>query len=163
MVRRTISRRRWGRRRRDESDIQVAQAMFAAFAAQDTERMLALTDPGIFVAGGPIAELTGRPDPYRGHEGLRELLRDLAKIWEELLVTPREYRPVGGAVLVTATLAGHSQAATLTGSVAWIYRMRRRKIVSVEVFRSGSEAVAALAPASDQERARWPRASVAGP
>jgi hypothetical protein len=144
MVTRAISWRRRVRRRRTKSDIQVATAMVAAFAAQDIERMVALTDPGIVVAGGPLTERSGRTSPYRGHEGLSELLRDLAKFWGELRVNPREYRHVGGAVLVTATLAAHAQGAMLTGSVAWIYRVRRRKVVSVEVFRSGGEALAAL-------------------
>jgi ketosteroid isomerase-like protein len=118
--------------------------MFAAFAAQDRERMLALAHPDVIVEGGHLAERTGRRDPYRGHEGLTELLSDLAKVWEELEVTPREYRRVGRAVLMTATLSAHSQGAMLTGSVAWIYRMRRRKVVSIEVFRCRDDALSAL-------------------
>jgi uncharacterized protein len=106
--------------------------------------MLALTDPGIVVAGGPIAERTGRSEPYRGHEGLSELVGDLAKVWKDLRATPREYRALGGAVLVIASVAGQSPAATLTGAVAWIYRVRRRKVLSVEVFRSAADALAAL-------------------
>jgi ketosteroid isomerase-like protein len=139
-----LSPRRWARGKRDERDIEVAVAMFAAFTAQNTERMVALADPGVFVAGAPIAERTGRPDPYLRHEGLRELVRDLATTWTELRVTPREYRHLGGAVLVTATVTAHSQGAMLTGSVAWIYRMRRGKVASIEVFRSGTDALSAV-------------------
>jgi ketosteroid isomerase-like protein len=131
------------RKRAGESDIEVAMAMFAAFAAGDTARMLAIADPGIVVAAGPLAERTGRSSSYRGHEGLSELLRDLAKIWDDLRVTPREYRHLGGAVLVTATLSARSEGAMLLGSVAWIYRVRRRRVVSIEVFRSGDDALAA--------------------
>jgi hypothetical protein len=120
--------------------------MVAAFIAQDTDQMVALAEPEVFVAGAPIAERTGRSDPYRGHEGLREVVRDLAEIWKDLRVTPQEYRPVGEAVLVIATLSAHSEAAMLTGSVAWVYRLRRRKVVSVEVFRSGADALASLNP-----------------
>jgi ketosteroid isomerase-like protein len=118
--------------------------MFAAFAAQDRERMLSLAHPRVVVDGGHLAERTGRRDPYRGHDGLTELLGDLAKVWDELEVTPREYRRVGRAVLMTATLAAHSRGTMLTGSVAWIYRMRRRKLVSIEVFRCRDDALAAI-------------------
>jgi hypothetical protein len=127
--------------------------MFDAFLAQDTERMLALADPSISVAGAPIAERTGRPAPYLGQEGLRQLVRDLAKTWTEVRVMPQEYRHVGGAVLVTATLAAHSQGAMLTGSVAWVYRVRRRKVVSIEVFRSRDDALAAVARVPANPRA----------
>jgi ketosteroid isomerase-like protein len=124
--------------------VELAKAMFAAFIAQDAERMLALADPGISVAGAPIAERTGRPAPYTGQEGLRELVRDLAKTWTDLQVMPREYRHVGGAVVVTATMTAYSQGGMLTGSVAWVYRARRRKVVSVEVFRCREDALAAV-------------------
>jgi hypothetical protein len=132
------------RGRRGQRNIEVARAMVDAFIAQDTERMIGLSDPRISVAGGPIAERTGRTDPYCGHEGLRELARDLAKTWSEVVVTPQEYRAVGGAVLVSATLTAHSSSLMLTGSVAWVYRVRRRKVVSVEVFRCSSDALATL-------------------
>jgi ketosteroid isomerase-like protein len=119
-------------------------AMFAAFDAEDKERMLALVGRDIVVDGGPLAERTGRSDAYRGHDGISELLDDLGAIWKELQVTPREYRHLGGAVLVTAMIAAHAQGQMLTGSVAWVYRIRRRKVVSIEVFRSGAEALAAV-------------------
>lgn len=141
---RTLSPRRWARARQEASDVQIAGAMFAAFAAQDRERMLALAHPRVVVDGGHLAERTGRTDLYLGHDGLKDLLSDLARVWEELEVTPRESRRVGRAVLMTATLAAHSQGATLTGSVAWIYRMRRRKVVSIEVFRCREDALAAI-------------------
>ena len=118
--------------------------MFDAFTTQDVDRMVALADRDISVAGGPIAERTGRSDPYRGHDGLRELVRDLANSWSEVAVTPQEYRHVGGAILVSATLTAHSQDSMLTGSVAWLYRVRRRKVVSVEVFRCCDDALASL-------------------
>jgi ketosteroid isomerase-like protein len=135
---------RWVRGRREESDIELAKAMFAAFIGQDAERMLALADAGISVAGAPIAERTGRSAPYVGREGLRELVRDLAKTWTELRVMPSEYSHIGGAVLVTATMTAHSEDGMLTGSVAWVYRVRRHKVMSVEVFRSRSDALAAI-------------------
>jgi len=118
--------------------------MFAAFVAQDSDRMLALAHPRVVVHGGHLAERTGRRDPYRGHDGLTELLSDLGKVWDELEVTPREYRQVGRAILMTATMNAHSQGAMLTGSVAWIYRMRRRKVISIEVFRCRDDALAAI-------------------
>jgi ketosteroid isomerase-like protein len=143
-ARKTVGMQRWVRGRREQSDIELAKAMFAAFIAQDAERMLALADGDISVAGAPIAERTGRSAPYIGREGLMELVRDLAKTWTDLHVMPREYIHVGGAVLVTATMTAHSQGGMLTGSVAWVYRVRRHKVVSVEVFRSRNDALAAL-------------------
>jgi hypothetical protein len=122
----------------------VASEFVAAFAGHDRSRMLALADPRISVVAGHLAERTGRRDPYHGHDGLGELLDDVTKAWTELEVTPQEYLHAGRAVLVTGTLSARSEGAMLTGSVAWIYRMRRRKVVSIEIFRCRDDALAAI-------------------
>ena len=114
--------------------------------------MLALADRRIYVDGGQLAERTGRQAPYRGHQGLSDLLTDLAQVWEELEVTPREYQRVGRAVLMTATLTARSDGAMLAGSVAWIYRMRRRRVVSIQVFRHREDALAAIDPVAATHR-----------
>jgi pimeloyl-ACP methyl ester carboxylesterase len=132
------------RGRHKASDVRVANAMFTAFAEHDAERMLGLADPGISVDVGEFGERTGRGAPYEGHAGLSELLSDLATIWKDLQVTPLEYHHIGRSGLVTATLEGHSQGAMLTGSVAWVYRVRRRKVVAIQVFRCRDDALAAV-------------------
>ena len=139
-----LSPRHWLRGRQAASDVHLAGEMFAAFAHQDRARMLALAHPDIVVDSGDFAERTGRRGPYRGHEGLSELLNDLGELWLELEVTPRGYHHVGRAVLVTATMTARSEEAMLTGSVAWIYRLNRRRVVSIEVFRCRDDALAAL-------------------
>ena len=51
--------------------------MFAAFAERDVERVLDLIDPEVeFTA--VTADVAGRAEPYRGHEGIREYFGDVA-------------------------------------------------------------------------------------
>src|SRR3954453_10628197 len=82
------------------TDIEVVKATFAAFAARDVEAVLALAAPDIeFIA--LTAEHDGRAQPYRGHDGMREYFRDVASVWEELRLAPREFRASGYQILVT--------------------------------------------------------------
>jgi ketosteroid isomerase-like protein len=91
------------------TDIEVVKAMFAAFAARDLETVLTLADPDIeFTA--VTGEHAGRTDPYRVHDGLRAYFRDVADVWEELRLTPREFRPAGDLVLVTGKVSALSGA-----------------------------------------------------
>jgi ketosteroid isomerase-like protein len=125
------------------TDIEIVKAMFAAFAARDLQMVLALADPEIeFTA--VTGEHAGRTDPYRGHDGLRAYFRDVAEVWEELRLTPREFRSAGDVVLVTGKVSARSRERTVTGSTGWIWRVRDGKVVYGRVYASAADAIAAL-------------------
>jgi ketosteroid isomerase-like protein len=125
------------------TDIEIVKAMFAAFAARDLQMVLALADPEIeFTA--VTGEHAGRTDPYRGHDGLRAYFRDVAEVWEELRLTPREFRSAGDVVLVTGKVSARSPERTVTGSTGWIWRVRDGKVVYGRVYASAADAIAAL-------------------
>ena len=125
------------------TDIEVVKAMFAAFAARDLETVLTLADPEIeFTA--MTGEHAGRTDPYRGHEGMRQYFRDVGSVWEELHLTPREFRAAGDLVLVTGKVSARSRTRTVTGSTGWVWRVRDGKVVYVRVYGSAADAIAAL-------------------
>jgi ketosteroid isomerase-like protein len=122
--------------------------MFAAFAARDLETVLTLADPDIeFTA--VTGELAGRTDPYQGHEGLRAYFRDVAEVWEELRLTPREFRPAGDLVLVTGKVSARSRVRTVSGSTGWIWKVRDGKVVYGKVYASAADAIAALDAVDD--------------
>jgi ketosteroid isomerase-like protein len=125
------------------TDIDVVKATFAAFSARDLDAALAHSDPEIefwTVTG----ERAGRTGPYRGHAGLREYFRDVANMWEELRLTPREFRAVGDLVLVTGKVSARSRSRTVTGSTGWVWRVRNGKVVYAHVYASAADAIAAL-------------------
>ena len=125
------------------TDIDVVKATFAAFAARDLDAVLALADPDIeFTA--VTGEHAGRTDPYRGHDGLRQYFRDVASVWEELRLTPRDFRTSGDHILVTGRVSARSRSRTVTGSTGWIWRVRDGKVTYVRVYASAADAIAAL-------------------
>jgi ketosteroid isomerase-like protein len=127
------------------SDIDVVKEVYAAFAARDLERVEAVLDPDVvFVAvtGG----LIGRTEPYRGHEGMREYFTDVARIWDELVLTPREFEEVGDAILVTGRVSARSPSRMISGSTGWVWRVRDGLVVYVRVYASAAEAKAAVRP-----------------
>ena len=125
------------------TDIEVVKATFAAFAARDLQAVLALSDPDIEFAT-VTGEQAGRTDPYRGHNGMRQYFRDVASVWEELHLTPREFRAEGDMILVTGKVSARSRSRTVTGSTGWIWRVRDGKVVYVRVYASAADAIAAL-------------------
>ena len=125
------------------TDIEVVKATFAAFAARDLQAVLALSDPDIeFTA--VTGEHAGRTEPYRGHDGMRQYFRDVAEVWEELRLTPREFREEDDLVLVTGKVAARSRSRTVTGSTGWIWRVRNGRVTFVRVYASAADATAAF-------------------
>ena len=129
------------------SDLDVVRAVFAAFATRDVEGVLALMDTEVEFR--PMtSEVVGRTEPYRGHDGMRMYFSDAARVWEELRLTPQEFRVVGELVLVTGRVTAVSPSRTITGSTGWIFRLREGRIVQGRVFRSASDAIRAAAEES---------------
>src|ERR671935_1403772 len=125
------------------TDIEVVKATFAAFAARDIDAVLALAAPDVELTA-VTGEQAGRTEPYRGHEGMRQYFRDVATVWEELHLTPRDFRASGDLILVTGKVSARSRSRTVTGSTGWIWRVRDGKVTYVRVYASAADAIAAL-------------------
>jgi ketosteroid isomerase-like protein len=117
----------------------VVKAVFAAFAERDVERVLELIDPDVEFKA-LTNDFAGRTEPYRGHEGIREYFRDLARVWDDLRLTPSDYREVGDLVLVTGRVNARSAARIVDGSTGWIWRVRDGRVVYGRVYASAADA-----------------------
>jgi ketosteroid isomerase-like protein len=117
----------------------VVEAVFAAFAERDVERVVELSDPEVelIVMTGDYA---GRTEPYRGHDGLREYFRDVALVWDELRLTPREFREVGDSILVIGRVNARSAARIVDGSTGWVWRVRDGRVVYGRAYASAADA-----------------------
>jgi ketosteroid isomerase-like protein len=75
---------------------------------------------------------------------MRQYFRDVASLWEELRLNPREFRSSGDLILVTGRVSARSRSRTVTGSTGWIWRVRDGKVVYVRVYPSAADATAAF-------------------
>jgi ketosteroid isomerase-like protein len=125
------------------TDIEVVKATFAAFANRDLDTVLALVDQDVELTA-VTGEEAGRTRPYVGYDGMREYFRDVGAVWEELRLTPREFRSVGDLILVTGRVSARSKSRTVTGSTGWVWRVRDGKIVYVRAYPSAADAIAAI-------------------
>ena len=124
-------------------DIEVVREVFVAFAARYVEGVLALVDPDV-VFTAVTCGVVGKAEPYRGHEGIREYFRDVADVWDELVLTPREFRQVGDAILVTGKVNARSPARVVSGTTGWVWRVRDGRVVYGHVYPSAADAISAV-------------------
>jgi ketosteroid isomerase-like protein len=124
-------------------DVAVVKAVFAAFAERDFERVLDLVDPE-FEFTTVTSDYAGRTAPYRGHDGVREYFRDVALVWDDLRLTPREFREVGDSILVIGRVNARSPARIVDGSTGWVWRVRDGRVVYGRVYASAGDAERAV-------------------
>jgi ketosteroid isomerase-like protein len=113
--------------------------VFNAFAERDVDAVLVHADPEI-VFSPVTADYAGRTEPYRGHDGIRQYFRDVAEVWDDLRLTPTDFRQVDQTILVTGKISARSPARVVAGSTGWIWRMRAGKVVYGRVYPSAAEA-----------------------
>ena len=121
------------------ADVSVVKALFAAFAERDVERVLELIHPE-FEFTTLTSDYAGRTKPYRGHEGIREYFRDVALVWDDLRLTPRAFREIGGNILVTGRVNARSAARIVDGSTGWVWRVRAGRVIYGRVYASAADA-----------------------
>jgi ketosteroid isomerase-like protein len=117
----------------------VVQAVFAAFAERDFERVLDLVHPE-FEFTTVTSDYAGRTEPYRGHDGMRQYFRDVAVVWDDLRLTPREFREMGDSIVVTGRVSARSPARIVEGSTGWVFRVADGRVTYGRVYPSAGDA-----------------------
>ena len=134
----------------------IVRRAFEAFARRDIDEMLEWCHPDVVLRPHrETSELTGRKEPYRGHQGLRAYISDIATVWKTLKLTPTTFRPADDSVIVFGQVEINSGSQTEFLDVLWVWRLRDGLVSSVEVFQSAppDPRESVRAPAAVQRRA----------
>ncbi|MBE2316132.1 nuclear transport factor 2 family protein [Solirubrobacter sp. CPCC 204708] len=113
-------------------EIEVVRALYDAFERRDLDAMLAgfSENAELFLEG--TARLAGRTEPYRGHDGLREYLADVDRLWEELVLHVEDYRAVPGSVIVMGHITGRRQGLDVQRAAVWTWKVADGLATSVK-------------------------------
>ena len=90
-----------------------------------------------------MAALEGRV--YRGHEGVRRWLEDLARDWEYFEPCYEEYRDLGDRVLILGHWRARGRASGVESEQpgTWLYEMKGGKVVRMHTFTDRDEGLKA--------------------
>ena len=130
-----------------QADIETIRAGLAALNRRDVDGMLATLQLDAEMV--PLrAVLEGTV--YRGHDGLRQWLADMAEDWDDLRIDSDEVRGLdGGRVLVLGRFhaRGKSSGVRLDQPAAWICELVDGKVARIRFFADAAAALSAAAPA----------------
>ena len=124
-----------------QEDVDTIRTGLDALNRRDVDGMLAKLQPDAEMV--PLrAVLEGTV--YRGHDGLRQWLADMAEDWDDLRIETEELRDLqGGRVLVLGRFhaRGKSSGVNLDQPAAWICEVAGGKMARIRFF---ADAAAAL-------------------
>ncbi len=113
-------------------EIEVVRGLYDAFERRDLDAMLAgFADDALLHFEG-TARLAGRTEPYVGHDGLREYLADVERLWDELVLHATDYRAVPGSVIVMGHITGRRQGLDVRRSSVWTWKVSGGRATSVK-------------------------------
>ena len=137
------------RRRRPEPtspQVELIRSGFDAFGRLDIDAWLEYADPEIEFFPYGTATLANEQRPYRGHDGIRAYFADMAKVWEELDVTPHAFSEVRNQVLVRGRIYGRAFGGVLVDAPGyWVIKFREGRVISAAAFSAEDKAVEAFA------------------
>jgi len=120
----------------------IVRRAFDAFSRRDLNVLLTLADPDIEFMPA-TARVAGRADAYRGYDGLRTYLADVARVWEELRSEPEEFLEVGDVVVCTGRVYAWGVGRVIDAPAGWVWRLRHGRLVEGHVYDTRREALAA--------------------
>ena len=121
---------------------QTVTQLFRAFNRREVEEAIALcADTLEFEAA--TAEFAGR-GVYAGRDGMREYFADVERVWEELLITPRQVVARNGEALVVGRVFARGRRVGLRDlPVAWRLRASGGLFEWIKVYLDRPEAIRA--------------------
>jgi ketosteroid isomerase-like protein len=122
----------------------IIRKAYAAFSARDLAALIELSDEAVEVST-VTGLLAGRTEPYRGYDGLRRYIEDLASTWKRLELQPQTFQEIGDdQVLVFGRVRAWHERGFLDSQNAWLWTIRDEKVVAVRVYADPNDAQAAF-------------------
>jgi ketosteroid isomerase-like protein len=121
-------------------EIEVVRGLYDAFQRRDLDAMVAgfSEDAELHLEG--TARLAGRAEPYLGHDGVREYVADVERLWENLVLHATDYRAVPGSVIVMGHITGRREGLEVRRAAVWTWKVSGAHATSVKAADLGDMA-----------------------
>ena len=128
-----------------EENVEAFKRGVAAWNRGDIDAALEMLDPEVEVHAVAPAALGGESTIYRGHEGARELFRDVQEAFPELQIEISEIRDLDERIVAIGHLHGRGKEswAEVESPIAYVYEFKNGKATRINDFLNPEEALEA--------------------
>jgi ketosteroid isomerase-like protein len=123
--------------------VDVVRQAFAAFERRDADLLASISSPDV-IFEAMTARIAAGGEPYRGREGMRRYLEDVASVWQELRLAPDAFREGdGGVVVATGRVYAWGAGRVIDAPAGWLWRIEDGLITYGRVFETAAAALEA--------------------
>ena len=128
-----------------QENVEVVRRVSDAYNRRDVEAMLDELHPEIEWHPWLQVQLGGGATVYRGHQGVREGIRDVEEAFSEIQAEQAEVRDLGERVVAIGHLRGRGKesGAVTESDIAWIVEFKSGKVIRVREYLDPQEALEA--------------------
>ena len=128
-----------------QENVEVFRRATDAYNRRDVEAMLATVDPEVEWRPLLPVLLGGKATVYRGHEGVREGVRELDEVFSELEAEQSEVRDLGEQVIAIGHFRGRGResGAKTETAIVWLVEFKNGKAIRVREYLDPKEALEA--------------------
>jgi ketosteroid isomerase-like protein len=133
-----------------QKNIESVERAAAAVSRRDIEALLAELDPDVEWHGALAALLGGKPTVYRGHDGVRDWLRDQEAAFDEINIDYSEVRDLGERIVLIGHFRarGRMSGAKVETPAAWVVEVKNGKVGYAKAYFDVPEALDAAGPST---------------
>jgi ketosteroid isomerase-like protein len=114
-----------------DDEVATVRAIYDAFASRDVEAALVHIADDCEVDLPATARLTGRSEPYRGPDGVRQYFADAERVWSALTLHADDVRAAADGVVVFGHVEAQHGSETIRRRVVWLWQLRGGKAVRI--------------------------------
>src|SRR5918998_3377317 len=117
-----------------QENLDVARQALGALGRRDAETLIALADPEV---EWHSVFAIGEGGAYRGQEGTRRYMRDLAEAWDVGYAEVHDALSIGNTTVLVGRLVYRGKGSGAEGEtpMGWTFEFRRGRVVVFRAFR----------------------------
>jgi ketosteroid isomerase-like protein len=128
-----------------EENVEAFRTGLEAYNRRDVDAFLAAFDPRVEIHPLTLAMFGREGTVYRGHEGIRQFIRDVDEVLPGIQVEPLEFRDLGERIVATGRLhaRGRASGAEVESPIGWLVEFRDGRVIRMTDFLDPKEALEA--------------------
>ena len=129
-----------------QKNVEIVRRVAEAFNRRDVSGMVEEHDPDVEWHPAMQTSLGGEATVYRGHEGIRAMMRDFYEVFAEIHVDVSEIRDIGDRAVLIGRLRvrGKESGVETESPAAYVVDLGNSKVIQVRTYLDPAEALEAV-------------------
>jgi ketosteroid isomerase-like protein len=128
-----------------EQEIETFRRGMQAYNRRDVDAFLEVFDPSAEIHPLTLAMFGQETSVYRGHEGIRQFIREVDEVLPQIQVDLMESRDLGERIVAIGRLhaRGRTSRAEVESPIAWVLEFKEGKVIRMRDYLDPQDALEA--------------------